>query len=116
MNGHSALSELQNVQRDVFLQPDRAQLLRPPSTHRPRILLLYGSLRTRSYSRLLTQEAARILESFGAETRVFDPEGLPLPDSVPADHPKVAELRSLSQWSEGHVSRRRFRSSMTMDA
>lgn len=91
------------MRRDVFLTPDPAQLLRPPSTHRPRILLLYGSLRTRSYSRFLTQEAARILEVFGAEPRIFDPQGLPLPDSVPADHPKVAELRSLSQWSEGHV-------------
>lgn len=99
----AALSELPNLRADVFALPDPAQLLRPPSTHRPRILLLYGSLRTRSYSRLLTQEAARLLEHFGAETRIFDPHGLPLPDSVPADHPKVQELRALSQWSEGHV-------------
>ncbi|QCS62715.1 MULTISPECIES: arsenical resistance protein ArsH [Achromobacter] len=73
------------------------------TTHPPRILLLYGSLRERSYSRLLTEEAARILTRLGAETRIFDPRGLPLPDSVPADHPKVAELRALSLWSEGQV-------------
>jgi len=69
----------------------------------PRILLLYGSLRERSYSRLLTEEAARLLQAFGAETRIFDPQGLPLPDGAEADHPKVAELRELSFWSEGQV-------------
>lgn len=73
------------------------------STHPPRILLLYGSLRERSYSRLLTLEAERLLQEFGCETRVFDPAGLPLPDAAPADHPKVQELRELSIWSEGHV-------------
>jgi arsenic resistance protein ArsH len=73
------------------------------STHPPRILLLYGSLRATSYSRLLTLEAERILRHFGADTRVFDPHGLPLADSVPADHPKVVELRKLSEWSEGQV-------------
>src|SRR3546814_17853248 len=70
------------------------------ATHPPRILLLYGSLRERSYSRLLTEEAARILNRLGAETRIFDSHGLPLPDSVPADHPKVAEHRELSNRSE----------------
>jgi arsenic resistance protein ArsH len=64
---------------------------------------LYGSLRERSYSRLLTQEAARLLQFFGAETRVYDPRDLPLPDAVAADHPKVRELRELSEWSEGQV-------------
>lgn len=73
------------------------------ATHKPKILLLYGSLRERSYSRLLTLEAARLLEYLGAETQIFDPAGLPLPDSVPATHPKVVELRELSQWSEGQV-------------
>ena len=77
--------------------------LQGDTTHPPRILLLYGSLRERSYSRLLTEEAARILNRLGAETRVFDPHGLPMPDSVGADHPKVAELRALSNWSEGQV-------------
>ena len=74
-----------------------------PSTHPPRILLLYGSLRERSYSKLLTLEAERLLQHFGAETRVFDPHDLPMVDSVPPDHPKVQELRTLSQWSEGQV-------------
>ncbi|GAC1423825.1 MAG: arsenical resistance protein ArsH [Burkholderiaceae bacterium] len=73
------------------------------STHPPRILLLYGSLRQVSYSRLLTLEAERVLQHFGAETHVFDPQGLPMVDSVPADHPKVRQLRELSQWSEGQV-------------
>jgi arsenic resistance protein ArsH len=73
------------------------------STHPPRILLLYGSLRERSYSRFLTLEAERILLRFGAETRVFDPRDLPVVDGVSPDHPKVAELRDLSLWSEGQV-------------
>ncbi|MCM3553465.1 NAD(P)H-dependent oxidoreductase, partial [Micrococcus luteus] len=74
-----------------------------PSKHPPRILLLFGSLRERSYSRFLTQEAARLLNAFGAETRIFDPVGLPLPDGAETDHPKVQELRDLSLWSEGQV-------------
>ncbi|QWW09431.1 arsenical resistance protein ArsH [Pseudomonas aeruginosa] len=75
----------------------------PVSGHRPRILLLYGSTRERSFSRLLVLEAARLLERFGAETRIFDPSGLPLPDDAPLEHPKVRELRDLVQWSEGQV-------------
>lgn len=71
--------------------------------HPPRILLLYGSLRERSYSRFLTFEAARLLERFGADVRVYDPFGLPLPDGASPDHPKVKELRELSSWSEGQV-------------
>lgn len=71
--------------------------------HRPRILLLYGSTRERSFSRLLVEEAARLLEHFGAETRIFNPSGLPLPDDAPVDHPKVKELRDLMLWSEGQV-------------
>jgi arsenic resistance protein ArsH len=71
--------------------------------HKPRILLLYGSTRERSFSRLLVEEAARLLEHFGAETRIFNPSGLPLPDDVPADHSKVQELRDLVLWSEGQV-------------
>ena len=73
------------------------------SSHRPRILLLYGSLRERSFSRLLTEEAARLLESFGAETKIFDPKDLPLPDGAAESHEKVQELRELAQWSEGMV-------------
>ncbi len=73
------------------------------ATHAPRILMLYGSLRERSYSKLLTQEAARLLEAMGAEVRIFDPAGLPQPDSEPESHPKVVELRTLAAWSEGMV-------------
>jgi arsenic resistance protein ArsH len=70
----------------------------------PRILLLYGSLRERSFSRLAVEEAARLLQLFGAETRIFDPSDLPLPDQVEGDdHPAVHELRELSMWSEGQV-------------
>ncbi len=88
-----------------FLQQPAPESLEPGerSAHPPRILLLYGSLRERSFSRLLTEEAARILRELGAETRIFDPRDLPLPDSASADHPKVQELRELSLWSEGQV-------------
>jgi len=96
--------ELPNVDPSLFARPD-PDLLFPAqrAAHAPRILLLYGSVRERSYSRLLTEEAARLLRALGAETRIFDPRGLPLPDSEPDDHPKVAELRELAQWAEGMV-------------
>lgn len=75
-----------------------------PLGHKPRILLLYGSLRDRSFSRLAVEEAARLLEYFGAETRIFDPRDLPLPDQVKGDdHPAVHELREHAIWSEGQV-------------
>lgn len=88
---------------DHLRMPDLEALRRPFSTHKPRILILYGSLRQVSYSRLLAMEAKRLLEHFGAEVKVFDPSGLPLPDDAPVSHPKVQELRDLSQWSEGQV-------------
>ncbi len=76
----------------------------PAGEHAPRILMLYGSLRQRSYSRLATEEAARILKYLGADVRIFDPRDLPLPDQVDGDnHPAVQELRALSIWSEGQV-------------
>lgn len=71
--------------------------------HKPRILLLYGSLREQSYSRRAAEESARILRHLGCETKLFDPRGLPQPDDAEPDHPKVAELRELTVWSEGMV-------------
>ncbi|MCC5883612.1 MAG: arsenical resistance protein ArsH [Halomonas sp.] len=92
-----ALDERYALQRPGQNLPD-------PLGHPPRILLLYGSLRERSYSRLAVEEAARLLRHFGAETRIFDPSDLPLPDQVPGDdHPAVRELRELAIWSEGQV-------------
>ncbi|WP_426131697.1 arsenical resistance protein ArsH [Pararhizobium sp. PWRC1-1] len=97
------MTELPAAHVEHLLQPD-VDALRPPfSTHKPRILILYGSLREVSYSRLLAQEAGRLLEHFGCEVRIYNPEGLPLPDAAPVSHPKVQELRSLSEWSEGQV-------------
>ena len=89
----------------ALVQPLDMARLEPAQrkTHPPRILLLYGSLRQRSFSRLVVQESARLLEMMGAETRIFDPHGLPLPDSEDASHPKVQELRDLVTWSEGMV-------------
>ncbi len=87
-----------------FERPSRERLgVGQPAAHPPRFLLLFGSLRERSYSRLLTFEAARLLEAMGGETRIFDPRGLPLPDAAPESHPKVQELRTLAEWSEGMV-------------
>lgn len=98
------MSDLPNVDMTYLDRPDSASLgIDAGVGHPPRILLLYGSLRERSYSKLLTLEAERLLRAFGCETRVFDPAGLPQPDGAPADHPKVAELRALSFWSEGQV-------------
>ena len=96
--------ELPNIDDYSFRRPDLARLLPAERvTHPPRILLLYGSVRERSYSRLVTEEAARLLQAMGAEPRIFDPRGLPQPDGAPEDHPKVQELRDLAQWSEGMV-------------
>jgi arsenic resistance protein ArsH len=97
------LPDLPSADPRHLRQPD-IDALRPPfSTHPPRILILYGSLRQVSYSRLLAEEAGRLLGYFGAEVRFFDPSGLPLPDDAPASHPKVLELRELSEWSEGQI-------------
>lgn len=100
-----SLNDLPNVEHDLFRIPNPDQLLRPVtlSTHAPRFLLLYGSLRERSFSRLLTEEAARLLRAMGGEVRIFNPSGLPLPDDAPESHPKVVELRNLTQWAEGLV-------------
>lgn len=89
-------AEFQTIQSDQLFPQQH-------STHAPRILLLYGSLRTRSFSRLMCEEAARVLNMFGAETRTFNPSGLPLPDDADSSHEKVQELRQLVEWSEGMV-------------
>ena len=99
-----AFEDLPNLDKDLFALPTASALQAfRPSAHAPRILLLYGSVRERSYSRLLSEEAARLLRAMGAETKTFDPRGLPLPDDVPDSHPQVQELRQLAQWAEGMV-------------
>ena len=104
MSDSDLFDDLPQIAPAAFDRPTLERLAPPVAfAHPPRILLLYGSLRERSYSKLLTLEAERLLRAFGAETRVFDPRGLPLPDDAPASHPKVAELRELSNWSEGQV-------------
>ncbi|MBO6758599.1 MAG: arsenical resistance protein ArsH [Roseibium sp.] len=101
---HAVTDGLPNVAPEHFRAIDRDRLFAQDScAHPPRVLLLYGSLRTRSYSRFLALEAARLLEAWGAEIRIFDPSGLPLPDDGGPDHPKVQELRDLCMWSEAQV-------------
>lgn len=98
---HNALP---NLAREQFSHPSTAHFADVGrSAHAPRILLMYGSVRQRSYSRLLAEEAARLLNAMGAETRFFNPSGLPLPDDAADTHPKVRELRELTQWAEGMV-------------
>ncbi|MFN3764991.1 MAG: NAD(P)H-dependent oxidoreductase, partial [Aliihoeflea sp.] len=98
------MTNLPALRQDAFRPVDHDALFAQDRlTHKPRVLMLYGSLRERSYSRFLTLEAARLLEAFGAEVKIFDPRGLPLPDAESADHPKVRELRELSMWSEAQV-------------
>ncbi len=93
-----------NIDETCFSPIDERRLFSAPRpTHAPRMLLLYGSLRKRAFSRLMTEEAARILQRLGAETRTFNPSGLPLPDDAEAEHPKVQELRDLVTWCEGMV-------------
>lgn len=88
---------------ELFQIPDIEKLSIQSSDHAPRFLMLYGSLRERSYSRLLTFEAARLLMAMDGDVKIFDPTGLPLVDSVPDTHPKVQELRQLALWAEGMV-------------
>ena len=100
----SLSNDMPNVDVSRFDVPSMEKLaVVAPITHAPRFLLLYGSLRDRSFSRLLIEEAARILQAMGGEVKIFDPRELPMAGSVPEDHPKVVELRALSLWSEGHV-------------
>jgi arsenic resistance protein ArsH len=94
--------QLPNLDPALFTVP-ALPAANQPGSHPPRILLLYGSVRERSYSRLASEEAARLLEAMGCETKTFNPSGLPLPDDAPDTHPKVAELRALAEWAEGMV-------------
>lgn len=96
-------SNTPNIDDSQLHQPELEKLVPTFSQHKPRILLLYGSLRERSFSRLVVEEAARILDKLGAETRIFDPKGLPQTDTEDDSHPKVQELRDLVIWSEGQV-------------
>jgi len=96
--------ELPNIDRNSLHRPETERLALPGEPdHPPRVMMLCGSLRTRSYSRFLSQEAKRVLEALGAEVRLFDPAGLPLVSDDAESHPKVAELRELSLWSEAQV-------------
>ncbi|MCW1956320.1 MAG: arsenical resistance protein ArsH [Roseobacter sp.] len=98
------MTDTPNVKDDAFRALELEALFpRERSTHKPRILLLYGSLRKTSYSRLIAEEAARILTRLGCEARLFDPAGLPLVDDVSEGNPKVQELRDLVLWCEGMV-------------
>ncbi len=108
MTDGSRLRTLSDADHFPALSPDylhaRPALGLAPDSPPPRILLLYGSLRERSYSRLVVEESARLLRLFGCETRIFDPSDLPLPDQVVGDdHPAVHELRAHSIWSEAQV-------------
>ncbi|MBC7499938.1 MAG: arsenical resistance protein ArsH [Herminiimonas sp.] len=101
---HDAPFDLPNLHAALLDIPGLDQFAHAaPYSHPPRILLLYGSLRPRAFSRLLVEEAARILQHLGAETRIFDPRELPMAGGASEDHPKVVELRALSMWSEGQV-------------
>jgi len=96
--------DLPQLGPESFRRPELSDLLPTArATHLPRILLLYGSLRERSYSRLLTEGTARLHQAMGAETRIYDLRGMPMPDAEPDSHPKVQELRELTMWAEGMV-------------
>ena len=97
------LENLPNLNREQLHLPNHGRIAAKPLPHKPRILLLYGSLRERSYSRLVVEESARLLQVLGAEIKIFDPRGLPQPDTEDESHSKVKELRDLMIWSEGQV-------------
>ena len=95
------MTELPNIDNELFHQPSLDEFQSNFfQNHPPKILLLYGSLRKRSFSRLLSEEAERLLKTMGCETRFYNPSGLPLVDDAPETHPKVVELRELAEWSE----------------
>lgn len=93
----------ENIDLDLLKQPNFEQIQAQELNHPPRILLLYGSNRERSYSRLAVLEAGKILGHFGAEVKIFHPKGLALPEDGDATQPKVQELHALLAWAEGMV-------------
>jgi arsenic resistance protein ArsH len=99
-NSNSVMPNLELIEFNV---PRAEDFATNKTKHKPKILLLYGSLRTRSFSRLMVEESARLLDAMGAETCIFDPTGLPLPDAEDTTHAKVVELRERMIWSEGQV-------------
>ncbi|ENV82333.1 arsenical resistance protein ArsH [Acinetobacter bouvetii DSM 14964 = CIP 107468] len=108
MGGLDALNRelnmsLPNIDLELLETPEFEQVQAKALAHAPRILLLYGSNRERSFSRLAVLEAGRILQQFGAEVKIFHPKGLPLPEDAEASHPKVQELHELLAWAEGMV-------------
>lgn len=100
---NSSNDDLVNVELSLLDKPTFEQIQAQQLEHPPRILLLYGSNRERSYSRFAVLTAGRILEYLGAEVKIFHPKGLPLPEDAATDHPKVQELHELLAWSEGMV-------------
>ena len=98
------MNDMPNLLSDVVDIPSVGKLqITNTSTHAPRILLLYGSLRKKSFSKAVIEESERILKILGAKVKIFHPSGLPFPDDADESHPKVQELRELVNWSEGHV-------------
>ena len=105
MNKRSdCLDQLPNIDFDRLKPVDSTQYIAGnDDAHPPKILILYGSLRNRSFSKLVSEECAYLLRYLGAETKTFNPQNLPLPNSVESDHPEVQKLRELAKWSEGMV-------------
>lgn len=94
---------LPNINTQFVDKPTFDKVQAKKIAHPPRFLLLYGSNREKSYSRLAVQEAGRILEYLGGEVKIFHPKNLPLPEDAENTHPKVQELYELLAWSESMV-------------
>ncbi|KAH7120890.1 flavoprotein-like protein [Dendryphion nanum] len=101
-DAHSSNDWISQLELSTVLKMVDTQILKSGG-ERLRVLVLHGSMRKRSYSRLLAYEASRILFRLGCDVRMYDPAGLPMKDDVQHSHPKVQELRELSKWSDGHI-------------